>query len=41
LQKFFNSKTSKVKGWVCANSTAHNALINYGFLPTPFCGTGS
>ena len=22
-------------------ATAHKDLINYGFLPTPFCGTGS
>jgi len=41
LQKFFDSKTAATKGWVCANATAHKDLINYGFLPTPFCGTGS
>jgi ABC-type phosphate transport system substrate-binding protein len=41
LQKFFNPAHSKVKGWACSNTTAHKDLINYGFLPTPFCGTGS
>jgi ABC-type phosphate transport system substrate-binding protein len=41
LQKFFNPSGAKVKGWVCSNKTAHQDLINYGFLPTPFCGTGS
>jgi len=41
LQPFFDGAHSKVKGWACASKTAHNDLINYGFLPTPFCGTGS
>ena len=41
LQKFFDSARSKVKGWACSNKAAHADLINYGFLPTPFCGTGS
>jgi ABC-type phosphate transport system substrate-binding protein len=44
LQKFFNPHTTKphrISGWVCSNKTAHADLINYGFLPTPFCGTGS
>ena len=45
LQKFFDAKkltsTGPVSGWVCANSLAKQDLINYGFLPTPFCGTGS
>jgi ABC-type phosphate transport system substrate-binding protein len=36
LQKFFSHT-----GWVCANATAHKDLTNYGFLNTPFCGTGS
>ena len=39
LDKFFASATRH--GWVCSNKTAHADLINYGFLPTPFCGTGS
>ena len=39
LQPFFSSATKH--GWVCGNSRAHQDLINYGFLPTPFCGTGS
>jgi ABC-type phosphate transport system substrate-binding protein len=39
LQPFFASATRH--GWICGNSTAHKDLISYGFLPTPFCGTGS
>ena len=39
LDKFFG--TAKRGGWICGNKTAHKDLINYGFLPTPFCGTGS
>jgi len=39
LDKFFGS--AKRGGWACSNKTAHQDLINYGFLPTPFCGTGS
>jgi hypothetical protein len=39
LEPFFASAANK--GWICSNSTAHTDLINYGFLPTPFCGTGS
>jgi len=44
LQKFFAAKSTKagvVSGWVCSNAAAHQDLINYGFLPTPFCGAGS
>ena len=41
LQPFFDSAHSGTKGWVCASAAAHQDLINYGFLPTPFCGTGS
>jgi ABC-type phosphate transport system substrate-binding protein len=44
LQKFFAPHTKKAgvtSGWVCSTKTAHADLINYGFLPTPFCGTGS
>ena len=39
LEPFFSSAANK--GWICSNSRAHTDLINYGFLPTPFCGTGS
>ena len=39
LDKFFGS--ARRGGWACSNSIAHQDLINYGFLPTPFCGTGS
>jgi len=46
LQKFFDAAkkpgaSGPPSGWICSNSTAHQDLINYGFLPTPFCGTGS
>jgi ABC-type phosphate transport system substrate-binding protein len=44
LQHFFAPKSTTagvVSGWTCSNATAHQDLINYGFLPTPFCGTGS
>jgi ABC-type phosphate transport system substrate-binding protein len=45
LQKFFDAKNTSgkgpVSGWACSNSIAKQDLINYGFLPTPFCGTGS
>jgi ABC-type phosphate transport system substrate-binding protein len=39
LDKFFASSTRH--GWVCSATKAHSDLINYGFRPTPFCGTGS
>jgi ABC-type phosphate transport system substrate-binding protein len=39
LEKFFGSATHG--GWACGNKTAKQDLVNYGFLPTPFCGTGS
>lgn len=39
LEPFFSS--AKNKGWTCSNKTARTDMINYGFLPTPFCGTGS
>ncbi len=28
-------------GWFCGNATAKKDLTNYGFLASPFCGTGS
>jgi ABC-type phosphate transport system substrate-binding protein len=39
LDKIFGS--AKRGGWICSNSKAHTDLLNYGFGPTPFCGTGS
>ena len=39
LEPFFAA--AKNHGWVCSNASAKTDLINYGFLPTPFCGTGS
>jgi len=38
---FASARDKKHPGWVCTNKTATQDLINYGFLPTPFCGTGS
>jgi|HubBroStandDraft_1064217.scaffolds.fasta_scaffold02325_2 ABC-type phosphate transport system substrate-binding protein len=28
-------------GWVCKSSTAHTDMTDYGFLPTPLCGSAS
>ena len=39
LDGFFGS--AKRHGWLCSNATAKADLVKYGFLPTPFCGTGS
>ncbi|HEX9032252.1 MAG TPA: substrate-binding domain-containing protein [Streptosporangiaceae bacterium] len=41
LEPFFASAFATTRGWICSNTTARQDLINYGFLPTPFCGTGS
>jgi len=41
LEPIFASALAKTPGWACSNSVAKNDLANYGFLPTPFCGTGS
>jgi ABC-type phosphate transport system substrate-binding protein len=41
LEPFFASAHSKVKGWICASKQAQQAITNYGFLNTPFCGAGS
>lgn len=40
LEPFFASKTAKVKGWACGNSTAKTDVANYGFLPSSLCGIG-
>jgi len=39
LDRFFATATRH--GWICGNKQAHKDIVNYGFLPTPFCGTGS
>lgn len=39
LDRFF--ATASRHGWMCSNTTAKQDILNYGFLPTPFCGTGS
>jgi ABC-type phosphate transport system substrate-binding protein len=41
LEPLFASAHAKVKGWICANKEAQQAILNYGFLNTPFCGAGS
>ena len=41
LEPLFASSRGKVKGWICTKKTATQAIKNYGFLTTPFCGTGS
>jgi ABC-type phosphate transport system substrate-binding protein len=41
LEPLFASAHAKVKGWLCTNKTAVTDLTTYGFLTTPFCGTGS
>jgi ABC-type phosphate transport system substrate-binding protein len=41
LEPLFAPAHSKVKGWLCTNKTAVADLTAYGFLTTPFCGTGS
>jgi len=41
LEPLFASPFAKVKGWACTNSIARQDVVSYGFLPTPFCGTGS
>jgi ABC-type phosphate transport system substrate-binding protein len=45
LQPIFDSVrrsgSGPVSGWACASLTAKKDLANYGFLPTPFCGSGS
>jgi ABC-type phosphate transport system substrate-binding protein len=39
-QRFFASNRSPRPGWFCRNA-AKKILIDYGFLPTPLCGTTS
>jgi len=39
LEGFFGSASRH--GWICSSKTAAQDLHNYGFLTTPFCGTGS
>jgi ABC-type phosphate transport system substrate-binding protein len=41
LEPLFASSHAKTKGWICSSPTATKDMISYGFLPTPFCGTGS
>lgn len=41
LERFFAAKFARHPGWVCTSKKAKQDLINYGFLPTPLCGTGS
>jgi ABC-type phosphate transport system substrate-binding protein len=41
LEPLFASAHAKVKGWICSSKTAQAAILDYGFLNTPFCGAGS
>jgi ABC-type phosphate transport system substrate-binding protein len=41
LERFFASKSAKTKGYACNTAAGTNAIKNYGFLPTPLCGSGS
>jgi ABC-type phosphate transport system substrate-binding protein len=41
LEPLFSSAHAKVKGWICSSKTAQEAIVDYGFLNTPFCGAGS
>ncbi len=41
LEPIFASSFAKKKGWACTSKLAKQDLVDYGFLPTPFCGTGS
>jgi ABC-type phosphate transport system substrate-binding protein len=41
LEPLFASAHAKVKGWVCSSKTGSKDVTNYGFLTTPFCGSGS
>jgi ABC-type phosphate transport system substrate-binding protein len=41
LERFFASKNAKAKGYACNTTAGTNAIKNYGFLPTPLCGSGS
>jgi hypothetical protein len=41
LEPLFASSRAKVKGWICSSTTATKDIEAYGFLTTPFCGTGS
>ena len=39
LERFFASASRH--GWICSSRQALQDIRNYGFLTTPFCGTGS
>jgi len=39
LEKFFSSKA--MHGYLCTSPTATAAIKNYGFIPTPLCGSVS
>jgi hypothetical protein len=40
LEPFFASRAAKTPGWFCS-AAAQTVIKNYGFLPTPLCGSGS
>lgn len=41
LEPLFASARAKVKGWICSSKTGQKDVTDYGFLNTPFCGSGS
>jgi ABC-type phosphate transport system substrate-binding protein len=41
LEPVFASARARTRGWLCTSKTATKDIVAYGFLPTPFCGTGS
>ncbi len=41
LEPILASAHAKVKGWICSSPVAQKDITDYGFLNTPFCGTGS
>jgi ABC-type phosphate transport system substrate-binding protein len=41
LEPIFASAHARTSGWICSSKVAQQAILDYGFLTTPFCGTGS
>jgi ABC-type phosphate transport system substrate-binding protein len=41
LEKFFAAKNASTPGWMCKNAKATTDIKDYGFLPTPLCGSTS
>jgi ABC-type phosphate transport system substrate-binding protein len=41
LEPLFASARARTPGWICSSKVAQQAIVDYGFLNTPFCGAGS